>query len=139
MVWISLVSNDDDSIFWYSNLLRRLSCRLDEWQLCDEGFGAAVLELESELIHGVARIRWAQYPACPMTPPGYRRCIDAVGGVQREHIAFLPIPEGLESLSKVDSGALDLSICVRSIGIWVEVDYYPSRLATFPVNMNMEK
>lgn len=46
MVWISLVPHHDHPVCKYPNLLRGLSCSLDERQLCDQGPRSRVLKLE---------------------------------------------------------------------------------------------
>ena len=58
-----------------------------------------------------------------MCAPDYRRYIDGVGGVEREDIAFLPVPESFETFAEVERGAAHLGVGVRAGCVGVGVDY----------------
>ena len=49
--------------------------------------------------------------------------IDAVGGIEREDVAFLPVPECFQSFAKIESSGANLGIRVGARGIGVGIDY----------------
>jgi len=116
---ILLVSHDNDLVECNPSLLSCLLRILDEGQLSDNSPGPRVLELERELFNRVVWVGWRYNTASPMTSPCYGRGIDAIWRVECKNVTSLPVPEGLESFAKLNSGIFDLNVGIRSLGVWV--------------------
>jgi hypothetical protein len=59
-----------------------------------------------------------------VSPPCDGRRVNAVRGIESEDIAAFPLPLRLQTLSKLNGSATDLSVGVRAGGIRISVDYY---------------
>lgn len=119
---IAAVSNDNHTVLRNPNLLGCFPSNFYVWHLRNERFGSRVLELESQLVDGVAWVRRGDDTTRPLAAPNHCWSIDAIGRVQCENIASLPVPKSPQAFAEFDRGVLDLAIIIAALGIGIEVD-----------------
>jgi hypothetical protein len=124
---IPLVPDEYDSVILNAHLFTSFLSSLQERLLRRQCLGTGVLQLECEFVGCVPWICGRENPACPLCSPCYRRCIDAIGSEECQHISFLPIPECFQTFAEVESGAADLGISVGPVRVWVDVDHCTTR------------
>lgn len=74
--------------------------------------GARILDLVGELVYGVGRVGGACDTSGPESAKVDDGCVDVVGGVEGEDVAFFPVVHVLETLAEVNGGLLDLGVRV---------------------------
>lgn len=120
---VALVADEDDSVLWNAGFLRGCGGYRKEGRLCDEDFGAGVLELEGQLLGCVCWVGWRHDTAGPDSTPHHGWGVDAVRGEEGQDIALLPVKGGLEALAEGEGGIFDLLVCVGSLCVRILVDY----------------
>lgn len=124
---IPLITQQNNPIFLNARLLSSPPRVLQERFLCSQCLGAGVFQLECELLDIVAWVCGTNDSASPVCAPYYRGRVDAVGSVECEDVAFLPVPEGFETLAEVESGGAYLVVGVGAGRVGVGVDYCSQR------------
>lgn len=119
---ILLIPQQDDPIPRYADLLRSRNGILQHRNLRDHSLGPGVLQLESKFLDGVSWVGRRDDAAGEEGAPCYSGCVDGVGGVEGEYVAFLPVPEASQAFAEVGCGLFDLSEGVGAGGIGVGVD-----------------
>lgn len=119
---ILLITDEDDAVLRDAYGLGRAARRLEEGQLRYDGLGARVAQLERQLGLGVERVGGRADATGPGQAEQGRRCVDAVGRVEGQDIAALPVPERLEALTECDGDAAQVAKGVAAAGLGVGED-----------------
>lgn len=72
-----------------------------------QGLRAGRLQLKLQLVHRVRRVSWRDDAASPVRSPRYNGGINAVRSEQSEHVALLPLEDGLQALAEVQRGVFE--------------------------------
>jgi hypothetical protein len=83
----------------------------------------AILQLERKLLSRISGICWREDAASPESSKHYGGSIYAIGRVECQNIAFSPIPEGAETLSKIERSGLEAGKGVMAARIGIRVQY----------------